>query len=213
MWRHEKQKLEQGVRYVIGCDEVGRGSLAGPVVAAAVCFDAANEGFLDRHHEWLKEIRDSKELAPVKRSTLARLIEQYSLGWGIGAVSPTIIDRINIHQATLRAMRLAVLDLAHKVSFETSKENFIFVDGRFIIPGLNLDQEALINGDSLVISISAASIVAKVYRDGLMVKLHKKFPGYNLARHKGYGTFEHIEALKRQGLSPIHRASFCGKIA
>lgn len=208
----EKHKFFQGYRYVIGCDEVGRGSLAGPVVAAAVILDFFNKDFITRRRDWLAEIRDSKQLSPIKRSTLARLIRQEAVGWGIGVVDSAVIDKINIHQASLRAMKLAVMALERKVPFETLGKMFVFVDGKFIIPGLKYNQEAVVGGDALIVSLSAASIVAKVYRDNLMIKLDRKYPDYTLAQHKGYGTTQHIDQIQRFGLSPIHRVSYCDNI-
>src|SRR5262249_46414634 len=147
-------------------------------------------------------VRDSKMLLPEKRFMLEPVIKQYSLGWGVGVVSPQDIDELNIHHASLLAMRQAVNDLIKSLEkFDThgTKAMHILVDGRFGIPELfsssyNFQQKAIIDGDVSVVSISAASILAKTFRDRLMVKLHQKFPQYNFARHKGYATKGHRTA-------------------
>jgi ribonuclease HII len=208
----EKQKLTQGFNFIIGCDEVGRGCLAGPVVAASVVFDPGLVG--ERLKGWYKEIRDSKVLSPAKREELAVLIKNESLACGIGVVAPEEIDEINIHHASLLALKKSYNSVRKTLekldSYETpERSTCLLVDGKFELPGINCVQHAVINGDALVLSISAASIVAKVYRDQLMVKLHKKFPIYNFAQHKGYATVLHRQALREAGLSPLHRLSFC----
>ncbi len=198
-----KLQKEEGM-IVVGCDEVGRGPLAGPVVAAAVGFSSSfgKEG-------WWNKINDSKMLNAKTREELSKFIKANS-EWGIGVVSSTIIDRINIHQASLLAMKKAVAQLQNKLG---KKDNLtLLLDGRFAIPNLPITQKAIIGGDATVHSIAAASILAKVHRDKLMIKAHNTYPEYGMDKHKGYGTAHHREAIIKQGLSPVHRISFCGKI-
>jgi ribonuclease HII len=202
--RYEQQKLRQGFDAVIGCDEVGRGCLAGPVVAAAVVLD------MGAKQKWVGEIKDSKLLSPAKRSRLASLIQEYCLGWGVGVIDSSKIDEVNIHYATLLAMAAAVNQVSERMSKKGS--HLVVVDGRFTIPGLRQSQEAIIDGDNKILSISAASIVAKVFRDEYMVKQHQKFPEYRFAEHKGYATVAHREAINKHGLTPLHRLSFCANI-
>jgi ribonuclease HII len=197
--KYEKSKLSQSYQKIIGCDEVGRGSLAGPVVAAAVILD------VDKPLPWFSEVRDSKELTPRKRQELAKKIRKHALGFAIAKVSEKIIDKINIHNASLLAMKKAVtgLRLTEKAS------SFIFVDGKFLIPNLAISQEAVIAGDSKVLSIAAASIMAKIYRDNLMRKVHLDYPIYNFVQHKGYATLYHRKMIIKNGLSQAHRKTFC----
>ena len=176
---------------VAGADEVGRGCLAGPVVAAAVVLDPARP---------IPGLADSKLLSPAARERLAPRIKSDAVAWALGEVSPADIDRINIHQASLEAMRRAILALV-------PQPDMVLVDG-FPIPGLEMAQRAVIGGDRLCSAIAAASIVAKVYRDALMVHLHAEDSRYGYDRHKGYATPDHLAALARYGYSPIHRRSF-----
>jgi len=177
---------------ICGVDEAGRGPLAGPVVAAAVILsnDLDTEG-----------IKDSKKLSPHERESLKERIEASSTKWALGVVGPEIVDDINILQATFLAMRRAVMKL-------DIKPDMVLVDGRFEIPDLDIEQTAIVKGDSLEISIAAASILAKTHRDKLMVGLGEKFPGYGFSRHKGYPTREHIARLEILGPCPVHRKSF-----
>lgn len=211
MFKHEKQKLQQNYSIVIGCDEVGRGALAGPVVACAVAFGIPELESMNKEL-WAKEVTDSKLLSPEKRSMLASHIRKSSLGFGIGSVSHKQIDKLNIHNASLLAMQRAVKNLLKKVSHATPQKIFIYVDGKFIVPKLEYEQLAVVGGDGKIFSVSSASIIAKVHRDNLMMKLHNKFPVYNFAQHKGYGTLQHRNAIKKHGLSDIHRPTFCSKI-
>ena len=220
MFKHEKQKLKDGYSYVIGCDEVGRGCLAGPVVAGAVVFEIPDNKILQsKSKQWMKEVRDSKLLNPLKRSMLDSHIRSQAFTFGIGVVSSSSVDKNNIHNASLLAMHKAVkscqrqIRLRRKVLKKLSKNSkvFLMVDGKFVVPKLHIKQEAVVGGDSKIFSISAASIIAKVYRDDLMVKLDKKFPEYNFPQHKGYATLEHRLAIEKHGLSSIHRRSFCKK--
>ncbi len=189
---------------VVGCDEVGRGSLAGPVVAAAVTFAQPK-----RAPRWWKFVKDSKVLRPHQREELAHEIKNGAQGWGIGVVEQGIIDAINIHRASLLAMQQAVDQVC---SGFVQSDLYILIDGRFIIPNVLFAQRAIVKGDSKVHSIAAASIIAKVHRDALMVALHETYPDYGFDAHKGYATRQHRKAIKLRGLSSMHRISFCGKI-
>jgi ribonuclease HII len=188
--------LENGVRRwgfvrIAGVDEVGRGCLAGPVMAGAVVLDPD-------HH--IPGLRDSKLLSPAARERLYAEITRHALGWAVAAVEPAEIDRINIRQASLVAMRDAVLSLA-------PFPDFVLVDA-FHVPGLPMAQRGIVHGDARCSAIAAASIVAKVTRDHLMERLHETDPRYGFDRHKGYPTPEHALAVSRFGYSAAHRRSF-----
>ena len=191
-------------RITIGVDEVGRGSLAGPVVVAAVVLP-------DVDYPWIAEIRDSKKLSAKKREQLSGLIRENCL-WTLASADPYQIDEMNIFQATLMCMREAVRRLALAFQHE-DQEVLILVDGNQIIPNLELPgvkQQAVVGGDNLHKCIAAASIVAKVHRDQYMVSLDDILPMYGFANHKGYGTEEHREAIMVHGPSAIHRKTFRG---
>jgi ribonuclease HII len=188
--------LENGVRrigyvHVAGVDEVGRGCLAGPVVAAAVILDP------DRY---VPGIADSKVVPADDRSRLYDDIIGAAVAWSASIVDPAEIDRINIHQASLLAMRQAVMSLA-------PLPGFVLVDG-FRIPELLMPQRSVIGGDRRSTAIAAASILAKVTRDRLMAVLHSQDPRYGFDRHKGYATRDHLDAVARFGYSPVHRRTF-----
>lgn len=177
--------------FVAGVDEVGRGCLAGPVVAAAVILDP------DRP---IAGLRDSKKLAPHRREELALEIKEKALAWSVAEVGPEVIDEINILQATLMAMKRAVEGL--KIS-----PDFVRVDGNRL-PHWKWMSEAIVKGDDLVPEISAASIIAKTTRDACMVKMSERYPQYGFEHNVGYGTEDHIQALKAYGATPIHRKTF-----
>lgn len=182
-----------------GVDEAGRGCLAGPVVAGAVILPGVYD---------LPGLTDSKKLTAQKRLTLEAGVKAQAVAWGLGVVWAGEIDRINILQATFRAMARAVAVLKVRPAR-------LEVDGDKIIPVhllafAGLEQKAVVEGDALVPAISAASILAKTFRDRLMEKLDRRYPGYGLAGHKGYGTAEHLAALKKLGPCPLHRLSFRG---
>ena len=174
-----------------GVDEVGRGPLAGPVVAAAVILDP------DRPIEGL---RDSKKLTERRREVLAEQIRERALAWSLGRAEVHEIDEINILQASLLAMQRAVAGLA-------LAPELVLVDGNRC-PQLDYPSQAVVRGDSLVPAISAASIIAKVSRDREMVELDSSYPGYGLAKHKGYPSKAHLEALQTLGVTPVHRRSY-----
>jgi ribonuclease HII len=181
-----------GVRHVAGVDEVGMGPLAGPVVAAAVVLPAETH---------VDGVADSKVLPAAVRERLAVEIRRRALGVGLGVVPPDEIDRLNIYQAGLLALRRAVEALRPLVP------GFVLVDGREI-PDLGLPQSAYPKGDAFVTSIAAASIVAKCHRDALMTDLDRLYPAYGFGRHMGYATRDHLAALRAHGPSPVHRRSF-----
>jgi ribonuclease HII len=180
-----------GFNAVAGCDEVGRGCLAGPVVAAAVVLDP------DRY---VARISDSKTVTALERARLYDKITRVAVSWCVAAAECDEIDRINIHQASLRAMQRAVMGLS-------PLPDFVLVDA-FRIPDLRMAQRAIEHGDARCTAIAAASIVAKVTRDRLMLELHARDPRYGFARHKGYATPEHLDAVSRFGYSDVHRRSF-----
>jgi ribonuclease HII len=190
-WTLERAARKRGALRIAGIDEVGRGPLFGPVVAAAV--------ILPRRCI-LPGLTDSKKLSEKKRNELAPEIRANAVAWAIAAVDVETIDSINIRRASLLAMRRAVEQLA-------LSPDFLLIDG---CDSLDWDgpQQAVVQGDALSFSIAAASVLAKVHRDQLMVELDREYPGYGLARHKGYGTREHLEALARLGPTPLHRMSF-----
>ncbi len=179
--------------YICGIDEAGRGPLAGPVVAGAVILPK-DCGIL--------YINDSKKLSPARREELYEVIMEQAVAVGIGQIGPQRIDEINILQATYEAMRQAIGSLS--VTPE------ILLNDAVTIPGVEIPQVPIIKGDAKSISIGAASIIAKVTRDRLMVDYDRQYPGYGFAENKGYGSAAHIEALKRLGPTPIHRRSFIG---
>lgn len=194
--------------HLIGVDEAGRGPLAGPVVAAAVLyrgdtFDVSTGDVKD----W-KLVRDSKTLSPKQRErAFAFVHEQFSIGTGLS--SPETIDRINILQATFLAMKEALTNLRLPTLNPRPQETrLVLVDGNQPIPHLSTPQQTVVDGDALATSIAAASIVAKVTRDRMMGEYDAAYPGYGFARHKGYGTREHMQALLRLGPTPVHRMSF-----
>ena len=176
---------------VAGVDEVGRGCLAGPVVAAAVILDPARR---------VARLSDSKQVPAPERERLHDEIVASALAWTVAAVEPAEIDRLNIHRASLLAMRQAVLSV-------TPLPDLVLVDA-FRIPDLPLAQRGILHGDCRCAAIAAASIVAKVWRDRLMRELHERDPRYGFDRHKGYATSEHLAAVARFGYSPLHRRSF-----
>ncbi len=180
-----------GFALIAGVDEVGRGCLAGPVVTAAVILDPC------RH---IPGLRDSKLLTPAARERLRDAIVTRARAWAVAEVSAAEIDRVNIHRASLEAMRQAVLGLV-------PLPDLVLVDA-FRVPGLPMAQRGIIKGDVTCSAIAAASILAKVHRDRLMRALHDADARYGFDRHKGYATAEHLDAVSRHGYSPAHRRSF-----
>jgi len=191
LYNYENRLKVEGYSLVAGIDEAGRGSLSGPVVAAAVIMPC---------RLFIPNVKDSKKLTSQKRTELYYSILNSAKDIGIGLVEAKVIDRINIAQASFLAMKKAILDLKEV-------PDYLLVDG-FKIPHLNIFQLPLIKGEDKSISIAAASIVAKVYRDNIMIKYDKKYPQYLFKKNKGYGTEEHLNALLKHGPSEIHRKSF-----
>ena len=178
-------------KFICGIDEAGRGPLAGPVVAGAVILPSDCE---------ILFLNDSKKLSAAKREQLYDEIMEKAIAVGVGMASPTRIDEINILQATYEAMRTAVSELGVKPD--------VLLNDAVTIPEITIPQVPIIKGDAKSVSIAAASIIAKVTRDRLMVQYEEVLPGYGFAKHKGYGSKEHIEAIRRLGPTPIHRRTF-----
>ncbi len=191
MSRYERDLWDEGLELVCGVDEAGRGPLAGPVAAAALVLPRGR---------LVPGVNDSKKVSPKKRETLFDAIREEAVAVSVGIVDSETIDRINILRATLLAMRRAVLGMEHV-------PECVLVDA-LTIPGIKVRQVALVGGDENCHSIAAASIVAKVTRDRIMVEQDGLYPEYGFRQHKGYGTEQHMEALRRYGISPIHRCSF-----
>lgn len=187
----EEKARRQGFQVIAGLDEAGRGPLAGPVVAAAVVLPRTRS---------MQGVADSKTLKAEQREKALSLIRKRALGIGVGIVEAEEIDRLNILQASLKAMELALQDLS-------LSPDCLLIDGLHTLR-LPLKQQAIPKGDGRCLSIAAASIVAKVTRDRLMVDYHERYPQYNFARHKGYGTREHLQAIREHGCCPLHRQSF-----
>lgn len=185
-------------RYICGIDEVGRGPLAGPVVAGAVVLPKDVS---------ILYLNDSKKLSEKKREALYEEIMEKAEAVGLGIVGPARIDEINILQATYEAMRMAVCEVEKKLG----RKPDVLLNDAVTIPGVDTKQVPIIKGDAKSISIAAASIVAKVTRDRMMVDYSREFPGYDLESNKGYGTKAHIAGLKEFGASPIHRRTFIKK--
>ncbi len=198
----EEEAFSHGYERIAGLDEVGRGPLAGPVIAAAVIFP---RGFSH------PDIKDSKLLSASQREKLVSVVKRSAVGWGIGIIDVEEIDRVNILNASFQAM-------VHAIASLRVLPDYLLIDGNQIIPGEMLDgrslfkvrpqQKTIVKGDQLCFSIAAASILAKVTRDELMVELDKQYPEYGFAQHKGYGSGAHLDALRRYGPSPVHRRSF-----
>ena len=188
---HEKVLLEQGYKLIAGADEVGRGALAGPLVAAAVVLEPGAT---------IPGVRDSKKLTAQTRERLAKEISDAAVAWAVAEVSNREIDRLGLQPANLMALRLAVEGLE-------VRPDFVLSDG-FMIKSLKVPSAAIVRGDSASITIAAASILAKVHRDGLMEAASRTHSLYYFESNKGYGSHDHLEALKRHGACPIHRRSF-----
>jgi len=202
--QREKGLWKKGYKKVIGIDEAGRGPLAGPVLAAAVTIKktkAKNSAL----RYLLREVKDSKKLTPIKRQILYGFLTKNSdMEWGTGKVSEKVIDKINILESTRLAMKRAVKNLEKK---SNKKPDFLITDGNIKID-LATPQKSIIQGDNKVFSIAAASIIAKVTRDGIMKRYHKKYPQYRFDKHKGYPTKLHRTMIKKHGPCKIHRMTF-----
>jgi ribonuclease HII len=187
----EKEIRAEGFELVAGLDEAGRGPLAGPVVAAAVVLPPLAR---------LPGVDDSKRLSAKQREQAFSLLQKRAKGIGVGIVEAEEIDRLNIHRASLKAMEKAVAALPFF-------PDFLLIDGLFTL-NLPLAQKAVVKGDQKCLSVAAASIVAKVTRDRIMIARDREYPEYNFARHKGYGTREHLQAIEKYGRCPLHRLTF-----
>ena len=187
----EKEILAKGFNLVAGLDEAGRGPLAGPVVAAAVVLPPRVR---------FRGIDDSKRLSAKQREEAFSFLQKKASAIGVGIVEAEEIDRLNIHRASLIAMEKAVAALP-------CRPDFLLIDGLFTL-NLPLPQKAIVKGDQKCLSVAAASIVAKVTRDRIMIACHREYPEYNFARHKGYGTREHLKAIEKFGRCPLHRLTF-----
>ncbi len=198
-WELERAAWAEGARSVAGVDEVGRGPLFGPVVAAAVILPVECAEETKR----LRGLNDSKQLKEATRERLAAEICAVALAWAVAEVDAATIDRVNIREATRLAMRQAVEALRPAA-------DFALLDGNcpMVADELRCEQRTVVGGDARSVSIAAASVVAKVHRDALLRRMEAEFPGYGLARHKGYGTAEHLAALKRLGATREHRRTF-----
>jgi ribonuclease HII len=190
----EEELLARGIRLIAGVDEVGRGSIAGPVVAAAVILPD------NLSVPWLAEVRDSKLLNQAKREALAEFIRETAISFGVGAVSHRLIDTLGIGRASRLAMKLAIERLS-------PAPRYLLID-YFRLPEVNLPQKGITDGDCRCFSIACASILAKVARDRMMVRLDRHYSGYRWAENKGYCTGAHLSGLSRLGPSPIHRRTF-----
>lgn len=192
---YENQLKESGYEYIVGIDEVGRGSIAGPVIAVAT-------HIRDIQSFFISELKDSKKLNRHKRDRIFNILKNKNIDYGVGIVDSKIIDRVNIRQATFLAMKRAVGQLK-------MKPNYILVDG-FPIPNISVPQKFIIKGEDKSVSIATASIIAKAYRDHLMCEYHKKYPYYQFNKNAGYGTHNHYSAIHKFGICPLHRISFNG---
>lgn len=188
----DKSYYDKGLNSVAGIDEAGRGPLAGPVVAAAVILPQNIE---------IPYLNDSKKLTPKRRESLFEIIQKQAIDFSISIIDNTIIDRVNILQATFMAM-------AQSINKLKNQPDLCLIDGNHKVPNLKINQETIIEGDAKSAAIAAASILAKVTRDRIMIDFSIKYPNYAFEKHKGYGTKTHLEALNNYGPCPIHRISF-----
>ncbi len=207
----EQEIASRGEFLVVGVDEAGRGPLCGPVVASAVYYKNPSFVIPLELEKDFSLIRDSKKLSEKQREKMFDFIQAHFFV-GVGIVHAETIDRINILEATFLAMRSAISELRRIMNQESGimKERtmYVLVDGNQEIPNLSLKQETVVGGDGAVKSIAAASIIAKVTRDRMIIEYDKQYPQYGLAQHKGYGTKVHMDALRKYGPTPIHRMSF-----
>jgi ribonuclease HII len=192
----EQQHLAAGRRVIAGLDEAGRGTWAGPVAAAAVCLPLERDDLLTT----LRGVRDSKQMTPLQRTRLADVIQATARAWSVGSASSAEVDKLGIVGATRLAMRRALDDLR-------VKPDFLLLDG-FAWDDMPIPQQHLVKGDSLSLSIAAASVLAKVWRDAYMTALDATYPHYHFGAHKGYGTAAHQTALQAYGPTPEHRMNF-----
>lgn len=200
-YKHETQKYSDGFFHIAGCDEVGIAPLAGPVVAATVILDRRSIDGKRSKNKWWYRVRDSKTVNEDERNELVAFIKDHCVDFGVGIVSHETIDEINIYQASLLAMEKSLQLLK-------TFPDFIFLDGIHKLTKVPIAQQAVIGGDEKILSISAASIIAKVARDKILRQLHDIYPEYGFDKHKGYGTKFHRDALVKHGVTPAHRHTF-----
>ena len=209
--KEEKSLFRKKFKHIVGLDEAGRGPLAGPVVAGAIMIKTKDFSLIP--------VNDSKKLSSKKREEFFKVLTNHpGLEWGIGIVSEKIIDKINIFEATKLAMKKALVGLEKKIKAGSARKSykqeslgaidFLILDGNFRLDKVNISQKSIIKADEKVFSCAAASIIAKVTRDRIMEKYHKKYPVYRFNEHKGYPTKLHFRLIKKHGPCPIHRRSF-----
>ncbi len=201
-FEEEKKHWDIGIEAVVGIDEVGRGAFAGPIVAAGVVFSPHFDP------SFLQTVNDSKLLKPQQRETLSEIIKEKALFWAIESVDTSYINRNGTEKANSAVFRKVL----KKIILQTSNY-FVLIDGfhKKYLPGGRHKQKAIVKGDQRSLSIASASIIAKVHRDSLMIRLGELFPAYQFANHKGYGTKQHRIVIRKQGVSPYHRTVFCQK--
>lgn len=199
----EKKLWKRGYKWIAGIDEAGRGALAGPIFVGVVIINQ-NLNFPSNFRHLLKTVKDSKKLSIKKREEVYKLlIKEENINWAVSKVSEKVIDKINIKKATEIAIKKAL----GKIKKEKLKIDYLILDGNIKL-NLQIPQKSIIKADEKVFSCAAASIIAKVSRDRFMKRIHKKYPSYNFANHKGYGTEFHLKMLKKYGPCQIHRQSF-----
>lgn len=207
----EKELQEQGYHIIAGVDEVGRGPLAGPVVTAACVIKDVSDFEIKPDHDMWKLVRDSKFLSEKQREEAFDFVRE-KFFVGIGKCSPRAIDEINILQATFLAMKKAIdgleKDIDKNGAYADAEKMMIMIDGNQLLPNFTREQICVAKGDSISKSIAAASVMAKVARDKIISQYDEEYPEYGFAKHKGYGTKIHMEALEKYGATPIHRKSF-----
>lgn len=196
----ERKLFKQGYEYIVAVDEVGMGCLAGPVVVCAVL---ADKNFISQNYKTLLGLKESKLLNKKQRENFSRELKKLNIKYKICLAHPQTIDRLNIYGAARQAMRRAVI-----VSVDPKSQVRVLVDGKTKIKGLKFEQTAIVKGDRKVFSIACASIIAKVFRDNMMERYAKKYPGYGFEKHMGYGTKYHLAQILRLKPSAIHRKSF-----
>lgn len=203
-------EIPEGVEWVVGVDEVGRGSLAGPLVVAAVVFNVNHT--TAAREPWKSEVKDSKALRESKREILSKEIINTATKYIILETTPARIDEINIHNAVLESMNECVKSIFSEGVIDRDNTLVLF-DGKFVPNNISYNAYSVVKGDSKVFEIACASIIAKVYRDNLMKKLSECFPRYFWEENKGYGTKKHVDAILRFGLTSLHRKTFCKNFA
>ncbi len=208
--KNDLKYFSKKIKYLIGIDEVGRGSLAGPVIVAAILFNKKKLKELNRRFKNLKiELRDSKKLNCLQRQKIYDIIKKSSVIFSVSSSSHKFINKRNINNAIFSAAKRALKKIIEK---NQAKNYKVIIDGNLKIPNLEICQETVIKGDEKLFSIACASIVAKVIRDRIMIRLSNKYPEYYFFKNKGYGTKDHIEILKNKGYCEIHRQNFLKKI-